>query len=167
MDRCAVLSTIDVPSRNLARKSTLAFVKRPSLSETTMNWEPLNRVRNSCPICCVCDRSKAASISSRIYIGAGLNWRRDMMRERAINDLCYIPSWVRLFFFFVASEHAPLSTTQFSQTLFPHWTELNFDFQTIHKVLTVGRLKFRKVTRKKFCKDLSEIPKKKRGFFIF
>ena len=84
------------------------------------------------------------------------------MRERAINDLCYIPSWV-WFNFFVASKHAPLSTTQFSQTLFPHWTELNLDFQTIHKVLTVGWLKFCKVTRKKFCKDLSEIPEKKGG----
>jgi hypothetical protein len=66
--------------------------------------------------------------------------------------------------FFVAFEHAPLSTTQFSQTLLPHWSELNLDFQAIHEVLSVGRLEFRKVTRKKFCKDLSEIPiKRKKG----
>lgn len=52
-----------------------------------MNWEPLKRVRKSCPICCVCDKSRAASISSRMYMGAGLNWRRDMMRERAMRDL--------------------------------------------------------------------------------
>src|SRR5438270_2457111 len=72
VDRCAVLSTIEVPSRKRARKRTLAFVKSPSLRETTMNCDPLNRVRNNWPMCCVCERSNAASISSRIYIGAGL-----------------------------------------------------------------------------------------------
>jgi len=86
VERCAVRSTMDVPSRNRVLKSTLAFVKRPSLSDTTMNCEPLNRVRNSCPICCVCERSKAASISSKMYIGAGLNCSSDMMRDRAIKD---------------------------------------------------------------------------------
>ena len=86
-ERCAVLSTIDVPSRKRARKRTLALVNRPSLSETTMNCDPLNRVRKSCPMCCVCERSKAASISSRIYMGAGLNCRSAMIRESAIRDL--------------------------------------------------------------------------------
>ena len=70
------------------------------------------------------------------------------MRERAINDLYYIQSQFVLFFLVVSeTEHAPLPTTQFSQTLFPHWTELNLDFQAIHKILTIGRLKFGKVTR--------------------
>ena len=87
VDRCAVLSTIDVPSRKRARKRTLAFVKSPSLRETTMNCDPLNRVRNNWPMCCVCERSNAASISSRIYIGAGLNWSKAIIRERAIKDL--------------------------------------------------------------------------------
>ncbi len=36
---------------------------------------------------CVCDRSSAASTSSRMYMGAGLNCRRAMMRERATSDL--------------------------------------------------------------------------------
>ena len=80
---------MDVPSRKRVRKSTFAFVKRPSLSETTMNCEPLKRVRKSCPMCCVCDRSSAASISSRMYIGAGLNWRRDMIRDKAMSELEY------------------------------------------------------------------------------
>lgn len=81
---------MDVPSRNLARNRTLAFVKSPSLSETTMNCDPLNRVRNSWPICWVCERSRAASISSRIYIGAGLNCKSAIIRERAIKDLRYL-----------------------------------------------------------------------------
>lgn len=66
-------STTLVPSLNLARKRTFALVKRPSLRETTMNWLPLNLFRKSWPMCWVCCRSSAASISSRMYIGAGLN----------------------------------------------------------------------------------------------
>lgn len=87
VDRWAVRSTIEVPSLNRVRNKTLAFVNKPSLSETTMNWEPLNRVLNRCPICWVCDKSRAASISSKMYIGAGLNWSRDMINERAMRDL--------------------------------------------------------------------------------
>lgn len=87
MLRWAVLSTTDVPSLNRVRKSTFAFVNKPSLSETTMNWEPLKRVRNNWPMCCVCDRSSAASISSKIYIGAGLNCKSDMMRDKAMREL--------------------------------------------------------------------------------
>jgi hypothetical protein len=86
-DRWAVRSTIEVPSLNRVRNRTLAFVNNPSLSETTMNWEPLNRVLNRCPMCWVCDRSKAASISSKMYIGAGLNWSRDMINDKAMRDL--------------------------------------------------------------------------------
>lgn len=87
VDRWAVRSTIEVPSLNRVRNRTLAFVNNPSLSETTMNWEPLNRVLNRCPMCWVCDRSKAASISSKMYIGAGLNWSRDMINDKAMRDL--------------------------------------------------------------------------------
>lgn len=35
----------------------------------------------------VCERSRAASTSSRMYNGAGLKRRRDRMRERATSDL--------------------------------------------------------------------------------
>ena len=35
----------------------------------------------------VWDKSRAASTSSRMYIGAGLNWRRAIIRERATSDL--------------------------------------------------------------------------------
>lgn len=38
-------------------------------------------------MCCVCDKSSAASISSRMYIGAGLNCKRDIIKERAMSDL--------------------------------------------------------------------------------
>ena len=62
VERFAVCSTMDVPSRKRVRNRTFAFVKRPSWSETTMNCEPLKRVRKSWPICCVCERSSAASI---------------------------------------------------------------------------------------------------------
>jgi hypothetical protein len=52
-----------------------------------MNWAPRKRVRKSVPICCVCDKSSAASISSRMYIGAGLNCSNAMINESAISDL--------------------------------------------------------------------------------
>jgi hypothetical protein len=47
----------------------------------------LKRVLISRPIFCVWERSSAASTSSRIYMGAGLNWRRAIINERAISDL--------------------------------------------------------------------------------
>jgi hypothetical protein len=86
-DLCAVLSTMLVPSLNFVLKRTLALVNKPSFNDTTINCDPLNRVRNSCPICCVCDRSSAASISSKIYIGAGLNCSSAIINESAISDL--------------------------------------------------------------------------------
>jgi hypothetical protein len=85
--RCAVRSTTLVPSRKRVRKRTFALVKRPSLSETTMNCAPRKRVRKSVPMCCVCDRSSAASISSRMYIGAGLNCSSAMINDSAMSDL--------------------------------------------------------------------------------
>jgi hypothetical protein len=70
-----------------AEEDIRLFVKRPSLSETTMNCAPRNRVRKSVPMCCVCERSSAASISSRMYIGAGLNCSSAMISESAMSDL--------------------------------------------------------------------------------
>src|SRR6266702_538545 len=87
-----------VPSRKRVRKRTFALVKRPSLSETTMNWAPRKRVRKSVPMCCVCERSSAASISSRMYIGAGLNCSSAMISESAISDRWPPLSSVRLCF---------------------------------------------------------------------
>lgn len=95
---CPVLSTILVPSLNLVLNNTFAFVNSPSFNETTINCDPLNRVRNNWPICCVWLKSRAASISSKMYIGAGLNWRRDMIRERAISERWPPLSSVRLCF---------------------------------------------------------------------
>ena len=51
------------------RKCTFAFVNSPSFSEIT----PRKGVRKSVPMCCVRERSSAATISSGMYIGAGLN----------------------------------------------------------------------------------------------
>ena len=76
-----------VPSLNLVRKMRFAFWNMPSFKLTTMNCDPLKRVLMRRPIFWVCDRSRAASTSSRMYIGAGLNCRRAMMRDMAIKDL--------------------------------------------------------------------------------
>ena len=59
----------------------------PSLSETTMNWECLKCDLTIWPMFWVCERSSAASTSSRMYSGAGLKSRRERMRERATSDL--------------------------------------------------------------------------------
>ena len=52
-----------------------------------MNCEPLNRFLMRSPMFCVCEGSSAASTSSRMYMGAGLNCSSAMMSERAISDL--------------------------------------------------------------------------------
>jgi hypothetical protein len=63
-------------------------------------------------MCCVCERSSAASISSRIYIGAGLNWRRAMIRERAISDLLKMPlNQMLLFINEIKKFNVPLAST--------------------------------------------------------
>lgn len=80
-------SITDVPSTKRVLKSTLALLNMPSFKDTTINWDPLNRVRSSWPIFCVCDKSNAASTSSRMYMGAGLNWSSDKIKDRAIRDL--------------------------------------------------------------------------------
>lgn len=80
--------TILVPSLNRVLKMRFAFWNMPSLRLTTMNCEPLNRVLIRRPMFWVCDRSSAASTSSKMYIGAGLNCSSAMMSERAIRDLC-------------------------------------------------------------------------------
>ena len=76
-----------VPSENLVLKTRLAFWNMPSFKLTTMNWLPLNLVLISRPIFCVCDRSSAASTSSKMYIGAGLNCSSAKIRESAMSDL--------------------------------------------------------------------------------
>lgn len=82
--------TMLVPSLNLVRKIRFAFWNMPSFKLTTINWLPLNRVFIRRPMFWVWLRSRAASTSSRMYIGAGLNWRRARMRERAIRDLLFV-----------------------------------------------------------------------------
>ena len=52
-----------------------------------MNWLPLKRVLIRRPMFWVCERSSAASTSSRIYMGAGEYCRRARISERAIRDL--------------------------------------------------------------------------------
>ena len=81
------LCTTLVPSWKRVRNIRFAFWNMPSFKLTTMNWLPLNLVLISRPIFCVCDKSNAASTSSRIYIGAGLNCSRARMRESAISEL--------------------------------------------------------------------------------
>lgn len=76
-----------VPSLNLVLNIRLAFWNMPSFKLTTMNCDPLNLVLINRPMFCVCERSRAASTSSRMYMGAGLNWSNAMIRERAMSDL--------------------------------------------------------------------------------
>ncbi len=79
--------TMLVPSLKRVRKMRLAFWNMPSLRLTTMNCEPLKRILISRPMFCVCDRSSAASTSSRMYMGAGLNCSSAMIRDSAMSDL--------------------------------------------------------------------------------
>ena len=69
----AVLCTDDTPSVFWVVNTTLALSNMPSFSDTTTNWDCEKCVLSSRPMFCVCDKSRAASTSSRMYIGAGLN----------------------------------------------------------------------------------------------
>ena len=62
------LVTVERPSTKRVRNTQLALVNMPSLSETIINcdWEKCDL--SICPMFCVCERSNAASISSRMYL---------------------------------------------------------------------------------------------------
>eukprot|EP00965_Chrysotila_dentata_P100062 3306585-Pleurochrysis_carterae.AAC.1 len=60
----------------------------PSLSETTINCDCLKWVRIIWPMFCVWLRSSAASISSRMYTGAGLKRRSASTRDSATKERC-------------------------------------------------------------------------------
>mmetsp|Transcript_56421 Transcript_56421/g.175011 ORF Transcript_56421/g.175011 Transcript_56421/m.175011 type:complete len:201 (+) Transcript_56421:371-973(+) len=64
------------------RKRTFAWLNMPSLRDTTMNCEWGKCVRIMWPMFCVWLKSRAESISSRMYIGAGLKSRSASTRER-------------------------------------------------------------------------------------
>lgn len=57
------------------------------MRETTINCDWAKCMRNILPMFCVCERSRAASISSRMYMGAGLKRSSDKMSDRAMSDL--------------------------------------------------------------------------------
>ena len=104
---CVVRSTMLVPSRNRVRKRTFALVKRPSLSETTMNCVPRKRVQKRVLMCCVWDRSSVASILSSMYIGTGLNC--------SVRSACALPVQLPLF---GNHSHAPAHSSHVSHV--PH-----------------------------------------------
>jgi hypothetical protein len=58
----------------------------------------------------------------------------------------------------VALHYAPLATAQLCQTLFPYTAQLYFDLEAVHQILAIWRLQFRKVSRKKLCKDAAKVP---------
>lgn len=106
-----------------------------------MNWLPLNLVLIKRPMFCVCDRSSAASTSSRMYMGAGEYWRSARIRERAISDLCrkiWIVSNRKLNGMQKTRANGihkscdeialPLTTAKLSQTLLPYFSQANLDF---------------------------------------
>ena len=66
--RMAYLVTVEVPSMKRVRKSTLAWLNIPSFKETTMNCEWGKCVRIMWPMFWVWLRSKAESISSKMYL---------------------------------------------------------------------------------------------------
>ena len=103
------LVTVDTPSTNLVLKRTFALLNIPSFNNElrTAKMTPQHltdilytigteRVKESLgrpdsddvliECTCVWERSSAASTSSRMYTGAGLNSSRDRMRERARID---------------------------------------------------------------------------------
>lgn len=84
---CAYLVTVDTPSTNFVLNNTLALLNIPSFNDTTINCECLKWVFNIWPIFWVCERSKAASTSSKIYNGAGLNNNIARIRDKATKDL--------------------------------------------------------------------------------
>mmetsp|Transcript_31258 Transcript_31258/g.67136 ORF Transcript_31258/g.67136 Transcript_31258/m.67136 type:complete len:472 (-) Transcript_31258:741-2156(-) len=79
---------VETPSTNFVRKSTFALLNIPSLRETTMNCDCWKCVRIICPIFCVWLKSSAASISSRMYTGAGLKRSKDRTSDSATRDRC-------------------------------------------------------------------------------
>jgi len=89
--RYPVRSTTLVPSRNCVRKSTFAFVNRPSFSLFQRDDDGLGPAESCAEdrvsICCVCERSGAVSISSRMYISAGLNLGGTMISDSPMSDL--------------------------------------------------------------------------------
>mmetsp|Transcript_26720 Transcript_26720/g.61905 ORF Transcript_26720/g.61905 Transcript_26720/m.61905 type:complete len:212 (+) Transcript_26720:390-1025(+) len=89
------LATVEVPSMNRVRKSTFAWLNMPSFKETTMNCECGKCVRIMWPMFCVWLRSRAESISSRMYIGAGLKSSNANTKDRASKERCPPLSSVR------------------------------------------------------------------------
>lgn len=89
-------STPEIPSRNRVWNKTLALENMPSFRETTINCDPLKRDFSSLPMLSVCDRSRAASTSSRMYNGAGLNCSRAKISDSATREL---KCWKELVFY--------------------------------------------------------------------
>lgn len=59
----------------------------PSFKETTINCDCLKCDFNIFPMFCVWDKSKAASTSSKMYKGAGLNNKIERINDNAARDL--------------------------------------------------------------------------------
>lgn len=78
---------VDMPSTNLVLKSTLALLNMPFFRDTTMNCELLKCRFSMVPMFSVWDRSRAASTSSRMYSGAGLNSSMARIKDSATSDL--------------------------------------------------------------------------------
>mmetsp|Transcript_1380 Transcript_1380/g.3746 ORF Transcript_1380/g.3746 Transcript_1380/m.3746 type:complete len:201 (+) Transcript_1380:428-1030(+) len=70
------------------RKRQFAWLNMPSLRETTMNCEWGKCVRIIWPMFCVWLKSNAESISSRMYIGAGLKSNKARTKESASKERC-------------------------------------------------------------------------------
>jgi hypothetical protein len=99
-----------------------------------------------------------------MYMGAGLNWRRAMMRERAISELVGGRGWLVLFFGgwglrvgVGERRDSPLATAQLCQALLPDLAQGDLHLQAIRDGLALGRLELREAAGQQLGKDLAKV----------
>jgi hypothetical protein len=68
-----------------------------------------------------------------------------MIKDKAIKDL--IPAVIQYPTWPAKTVYLPLTTTQFGQTLFPHLTQSDLNFEALCDVFTLWDLKLGKVSR--------------------
>ena len=51
----------------------------------------------------------------------------------------------------------PLPTAEFGEALLPHRTEADFDFEAVHEILVLRRLKLGEVPRQQLSEDRAEV----------
>lgn len=83
-----------------------------------------------------------------MYIGAGLNWSRDIINDRATSEL-----WINMR---ARSSEIPLASAKLRETVFPHSAETDFDFQSLGNILFRGRFELGRVSMEKVPENFSK-----------